>query len=215
MNMLFRRCRAQHVIVVVLLLIAMNVFFCKSVYIRHGDTKNIKTTSYTNNNDNNIKKKNDKPSSFISLSSSRANNYNKKSNSKLSTLPSKPSHIDDPTNIIASQPPGITQSDIQLTNIIANIASQDRSTKFVDNLNNNVDNNECLSCREARRYMLTIQSQIDDIIYCITPQPSPTVANPDFDPSKPYCTLGKTRLKFTLAKQYMYENLINGKTLHK
>ena len=198
MNMLCHCCRTQHVSVLVLLVIFINVFFCKSVYIRHGDTKNIQTTP------------NNEPSSFISLSSSRANNYSKKSNNKLSTLPSTPSHQDDPTNIVASQPSVITQSDIKLTNMIANIASQDRSTKTDDT----VHNNDCLSCREARRYILTIQSQIEDIVYCITPQPSPTVASPNFDPLKPYCTLGKTRLKFTLAKKYMYDNLINGKTYY-
>ena len=67
--------------------------------------------------------------------------------------------------------------------MIANIASQDRNTRFdateVDGNNdkNKKKDHDCISCREARQYILYIIAQIEDIKYCISLQPKPTTSS--------------------------------------
>ena len=200
-------------------IICIYVDIANSAYIRRNNHGN-KLIIHNNNNNNKYNNLHNKKSlSFIAVSSTRNANNNNDNNNNNNRKASSPLITNDPKNIISSKymyP--ITKSDIKLTNMIANIASQDRNTRFdataVDGNNdkNKKKDHDCISCREARQYILYIIAQIEDIKYCISLQPKPTTSKPDSIPTNPNCNFRKTRLKFELTKKYIYDHLLKGGT---
>ena len=131
------------------------------------------------------------------------------------TTVSFPLITNDPKNIIASKymyP--ITKSDIKLTNTIANIASQDRNTRFdataADQIMIKWKKTMVYIVSRSKAIHIVYNSTIEDIKYCISLQPKPTTSKPDSIPTNPNCNLRKTRLKFELTKKYIYDHLLKG-----
>ena len=95
----------------------------------------------------------------------------------------------------------------KLAKLIAAIASQDRSSKVSSGLLLTASNN-CLSCTEARKSLMTVQSYFDDIIDC--------VSLPSFDTSSTatLCNFTTASLKFDLTNEYMKTHLLGEKTYY-
>ena len=95
----------------------------------------------------------------------------------------------------------------KLAKLIAAIASQDRSSK-VSAGTLATASNDCLSCKEARKSLLTVQSYIDDIIDCVSVPPH------DISSAVTVCNVTTTSLKFDVTNKYMETHLLGEKTYY-
>ena len=100
-----------------------------------------------------------------------------------------------------------TVQDEKLAKLIAAIASQDLSSKVSSGFLLTASN-DCLSCKEARKSLLTAQAYIDDAIDCIS------LLQHDTSSTASFCNFTTTSLKFDVTNKYMKTHLLGKKTYY-